>query len=548
MYRGALISMLVLLCAAGAAEGQLQHRPDVAGTNAAVVADHPLAAAAGADVLRRGGNAIDAAITMAAVLAVVRPHLNGVGGDAVLLYRDARIGRVWSVNGSGRAPEAATPEAFRQRGLDTMPADGVLSVTVPGAVRLWADALRRFGTLTMAEALEPAARIAEAGVPVSQRLAADLVVHRGLISGDPALSAVFLPGGRLPALGSLLRQPDLARTLRTIARDGPDAFYVGVVGRSIDGFMAAEGGLLRLEDLAGHSSAWQEPLSTTYRGFHVLTAPPVSQGLALLLQLNMAEAYDLSAMGHNGSDYIHTLAQISRFALAERDRYVTDPAFTEIPLATLVSREFAGELNRRMLAGEAVVDDRAPEDRDDGVYLAVIDHDGNMVSMMQSLASPFGSGRMVPGTGIVLHNRGAAFSLDGDDVRVIAPRKRAYHSMSPAIVLRPDGSALLAFGAPGGNDETPALVQVLNNIVLFGMTPQLAVEAPRWNSPDGQALRIENSVRQDALDGLVARNYTLRLQRGWAPELGGAQVIMRLPGGVRLVGGGPGHEGESTAW
>jgi gamma-glutamyltranspeptidase / glutathione hydrolase len=525
-----------------------QHRPDVAGTEAAIVADHPLAAAAGAEVLRAGGNAIDAAVTMAAVLAVVQPHVNGVGGDAVALYRDGRTGRVFAINGTGRSPDGAVPQAFRIRGVDRVPADGVLAVTVPGAVRLWADLLRRFGTLSIDRAVEPAIRLAEAGFPVSGRLAGELAAMRDVLAADAALATVFMPGGRTPPPGTLLRQTDLGRTLRAIARNGPDAFYVGEVARAIDAFMRAEDGLLTIEDLAGHSSTWQEAIRTTYHGLHVLAFPPNSQGMALLLQLNMAEQFDLRAMTRNSADYVHTLAQIARVSLLERDRFLADPAFSEIPLPRLISKEHARLLLRGMADG--VPDPRAPATREPGgtTFLAVVDAAGNMVAVMQTLAAPFGSGRMVPGTGVVLHNAGAGFSLDPADPNVVAPRKRAPHSLAPALMLRADGSPLLVAGSAGGDAQTQALVQVLNNIVLFGLSPQAAVEAARWRVIDRGTLRVEEAIGAAAMEALLLRGYDLQIHREWNADVGSAQVILVLPGGVRSTGADPRRDGYGIAW
>ena len=321
-----------------------QLRPDVQGREAAVVADHPLAAQAGADVLRRGGNAVDAAITMAAVLAVVRPHMNGLGGDAFLLLRDARSGRIRALNGSGRSAAATSIAAVRALGHDAMPQDGVHSVTVPGAVRAWSDALRRHGTWSLADALEPAIRFAEDGFPVSEKLAADIAAARGKVAADPLLAAVFLPGGAPPVPGTLLRQPDLARTLHLLAREGADAFYIGDIALSIDAFMAAEGGPLAIADLADHSSLWQEPITTTYAGHRVVAFPPNTQGVALLMQMNMAELFDLRAFGHNSAEYVRTLVEAKRLAFIERDRLVSDPGTSDIPLDRMFSKERAREL------------------------------------------------------------------------------------------------------------------------------------------------------------------------------------------------------------
>jgi gamma-glutamyltranspeptidase / glutathione hydrolase len=527
-----------------------QDRPEVQGREAAVVADHPLAAAAGMDVLRRGGNAVDAAITMAAVLAVVRPHMNGIGGDAFMLLHEGRSGRVRALNGSGRAPAAATPAAMRELGYTAMPDTGIHSVTVPGAVRAWAEALRRHGTIPLDDALAPAIRYAEHGFPVSEKLAAEIAGSRSIIERDPALADVFLPGGALPAPGSVLYQPDLARTLQEIALNGPDAFYIGDLARRIDGFMHTAGGLLTIADLAEHSPLWQEPIATTYAGYRVLAFPPNSQGLALLMQMNMAELYDLVAMGHNTADYVHTLVELKKLAFAERDRYVSDPSFSEIPLDRLISKAHARQLVDRFRTGPAAVSDtaRSGDDEGDTVFLAAVDRHGNGVALIQSLYSSFGSGRMVPGTGIVLHNRGALFSLEEGHVNVLAPAKRTYHTLAPSMALREDGSLFMVFGSPGGDGQTQTLLQVFNNIALFGMTPQRAVEAPRWRAwPDG-TIQIEAGVSKTERDRIAAMGHVLQLQEGRSGELGGAQMILLTTAGVRAVGADPRREAYGIAW
>jgi gamma-glutamyltranspeptidase / glutathione hydrolase len=559
-----MLAAVTLHVAGGAAAAQ--SRPDVHGTTAAVVADHPLAAAAGADVLRSGGNAVDAAITMAAVLAVVRPHMNGVGGDAFMLIRDGRSGRVHALNGSGRAGNVATPGAFRARGYTTMPTTGIHSVTVPGAVRAWADALRRHGSISLAQALAPAIHYANHGFAVSEKLAADIAAQRDKIAGDPAMAAVFLPDGEPPAAGTLLRQQDLARALQLLARDGAEALYSGDLARRLDQFMAAENGFLSIGDMAAHSSTWQQPISTTYAGHQVLAFPPNSQGVALLMQMNMAELLDLRAMGHNTASYIAALADATRVVFAERDRHVGDPAFVEVPLDRMLSKQWARDALAGGAAGLRPAGGRDSVGREDvrgaghgvvhgdvhgdgdTVFLAVVDGQGNAVSLIQSLFNSFGSGRMLPGTGIVLHNRGAMFSLEPGGVNVVAPRKRPYHTLAPAMVLNGDGSLRMVLGTPGSDGQTQTLLQVVNNIVLFGMTPQRAVEAPRWRWWPGDRLQVEEGIAEAARDALAEAGREVRLQRGMSGELGGAQVILVSPAGVKSIGADPRREAYGIAW
>jgi gamma-glutamyltranspeptidase / glutathione hydrolase len=542
---------------AGRAPVLAQGRPDVQGSTAAVVAGHPLAAAAGADVLRRGGNAVDAAITMAAVLAVVRPHMNGVGGDAFVLIREGRTGRVHALNGSGRAGSTASAAALRIRGHSEMPSTGVATVTVPGAVRAWADALRRHGTIPLADALAPAIAYAARGFPVSERLAAEIEAQRPKLERDAALAAIYLPDGAVPAVGSLLRQPDLARTLQFIARDGAEALYSGDLARRLDAFMAAEGGPLTINDLAAHSSTWQQPLATTYAGYRVLAFPPNSQGVALLMQMNLAELLGVRGMQHNSAPYVAAIVDATRLAFAERDRFIADPAFTEIPLDRLLSPDWARDaLLRRTAEPRSPVDTGdccgvagADGDGDgDTVYLAAVDGQGNAVSLIQSLYNAFGSGRVVPGTGIVLHNRGALFSLSDASPNVLAPNKRPYHTLAPAMAVHEDGSLFMVFGTPGSDGQTQTQLQVFNNIVLFGMTPQRAVEAPRWRLWPGGSLQVEDGVPPGVREELARQGFGVRVQSGWSAELGGAQVILVTPSGARSVGADPRREAYGIAW
>lgn len=513
-----------------------QHRPDVIGVEASLVADHPLAASIGMDVLRRGGNAMDAAITMAAVLSVVRPHMSGIGGDLFLLYREGRNGRMYVLNGSGRAGQLARPQVFRERGLNAVPDTGVLSITVPGAVRAWSDALRRFGTFGLAAALEPAIRLADEGFVVSPKLSADIEAHRALLLRDSEMRAVFLDHDRAPAPGTILRQRDLARTLRTIAEEGADAMYAGVLAQRLAEFAVREGALFTFDDLAEHSSTWQEPITGEYHDLKIVTAPPNSQGIALLMQLNAAQLLDVRALKHNSSDYIHALVEIKKAAFALRDRYISDPALTDAPIDRLLSRETARDIVRAVRAAAQPSDQPEQRGSGDTVVLCVVDRQGNAVVLVQSLYGAFGSGRMVPGTGIVLQNRGASFSLDPSHVNVIAPGKRTYHTLTPAMVLRKDNSLMLAFATPGADGQTQTLVQVLNNIYLFGMTPQQAVDAPRFRSyPDGRLL-LDGDVPEQTVSGLRQRGHPVEVLAAPSPELGGAQVILVSPRGVKWVG------------
>jgi gamma-glutamyltranspeptidase / glutathione hydrolase len=542
-----ITALSLLFAIATLSQVSAQMRPDVGGPEAAVVSDHPLASAAGAEVLRRGGNAMDAAITMAGVLAVVRPHMNGLGGDNFLLYRDAKTGKVYALNGSGPAGSVATPAHVRAQGHERMPQSGVISATVPGVVRAWAEALQRYGTIPLARALEPAIGYAERGFPVSTQLHEDIDAERTRIAPDAAMAAVFLPNGAAPKPGSVLKQPDLAGSLRALAARGPDELYTGATGRRIAEFVERERGLFNAQDLAAYRPLWQDPISTTYHGARVFAFPPNSQGLALLMQLNMAEAFDLKSMGHNSVEYLHTLVELKKLAFADRDAHITDPAAHKAPVDRLLSREYARERIRSLTARATSSSSEPHDDSGDTVFLCVVDREGNMVSMIQSLYSAFGSKRMVPGTGIVLHNRGGLFSLDPAHVNVIAPNKRTYHTLAPSLVLREDGSPLMTIGTPGGDGQTMTLLQVLNNMLLFGMMSQQAVEAARYRSFENGRLLLDAGIPEAVRTSLGQRGHDVRLQSTLSSEMGGAQVIW-IHQGMRITGADPRREAYGIAY
>lgn len=526
-------------------------RPDVMGTQAAVTSDHALASAAGAEVLRRGGNAVDAAIAMAGVLAVVRPHMNGVGGDNFMLIYEAKTGRVHALNGSGRSGSRATPAFFAGKNLKAVPSTGILSVSVPGAVRGWEDALARFGTTTLAQALQPAIAYAENGFPVSTRLSMDIAGEAKKVSADPELARTFLVEGAAPKPGTLLVQRDLARTLRTIAEGGARTYYTGAPARALAAFMDQEGGLVTYEDLGRHESTWTEPIGTTYLGKRILAFPPNTQGAAFLQMLNLAELADLTAMGRDSADYVHTLVEGSKLAYADRDRHIADPAFSPAPLDRLLSKDYARELARRIRPDRIAADTAGDGTRDgngDTIYLSVVDKDGNAVSMIQSLFASFGSGRMVPGTGIVLHNRGSSYSLDPQHANLVAPGKRPFHTLCPALALNEDGSLFAVFGSPGGDGQPQTLIQILNNVLRFGMTPQQAVEAPRWRVFGGGRLGVEPGLSDEVRAELTRRGQQVAVQPPSA-DFGGAQMILINPvSKARLVGSDYRREAYGLAW
>lgn len=534
------------------------NRPDVRGTRGGVSSDHPLATQEGLRVLEAGGNAVDAALAMAGVLAVVRPHMNGVGGDAFILYYEASSGRVYALNGSGRAGALATPKFFHDKGLDEIPSTGALSVSVPGAVAAWADVNARFGSMPFARLLAPAIHYARDGFPVSTRLASDFRQQGGSL--NDAGRALYLPGGAPPPVGSLLKNPALAATLERIARDGKEGFYRGPVAERLAAFLAAEGGYLRGPDFAAHTSTWVEPLRGNYLGHEMLVFPPNTQGMAQLQLFEMAKHFPLKEMGHNTSRYLHTLIELKKLAFADRDRWVADPEKADIPIeqlldsaylagrAALVDPEHAATSVAPGVGGEPGMDPSAQDDSGDTVYLTAVDADGNAVSWIQSNFAGFGSGLLEPETGVLLQNRGALFNLVDGHPDEIAPDKRPFHTLTPMMALR-DGRLAFTLGTPGGDSQTQSLLQIVNDLLLFGMTPQEAIEAPRFRSNSGLNLAIEYRVPASVRGELTAMGHELRVVEGWTATFGGAQMIRIDPDfGTLTVASDPRREAYGLAW
>ncbi len=540
-------------------EFPVTNRPDVRGVHGAVSSDHPLATAAGYAVLRSGGNAVDAVVTMAGVLAVVRPHMNGVGGDAFGIFYDGVTGDVVGMNGSGRAGALATPSFFTDAGNETIPGSGPLAVSLPGAVAAWDDALARFGTISLAEALAPAIAYARDGFPVSSRLASDIAgASRGL--NAPALG-LYLPGGSPPPVGSLLKNTALAGTLERIAGDGKDGFYRGASAEAISAFLEKEGGYLRAADFAAHETSWTSPLEGTYLDHRILVLPPNTQGMAQISLMEMAAEHDLAAMGHNTADYLHTLIELKKLAFADRDRWVADPEFADLPVGELLDADYLRK--RAAKIGANAAENVSPgiegsfsadaqqgdaDDSGDTVYITAVDQWGNAVSWIQSLFASFGSGLLEPETGVVLQNRGALFNLDPNHPNVVAPGKRPYHTLTPLMALNRDGTLAFTLGTPGGDSQVQSLIQIVNNIFLFGMTPQAAIEAPRFRSYNSLRVDFEDRIPADVLSDLSGRGHEPRVVHGWTATFGGAHMIRVEPSGTLTAAADPRREAYGMAY
>ena len=539
-------------------------RPEASGTRAAVVAGHPLASAAGARVLREGGTAADAVVTMAAILTVVRPHMNNVGGDGFGLFYDAETGEVTALNGSGRSPQGLGPEYLAEAADDgepeSMPTHGALSVTVPGMVSAWSQALEEHGSLSLAQALEPAVELAAGGFVVSETLAEDL--RNATRNLNEAGQEVYRPGGEPLEPGDVLRSPALAETLRTLAQEGPSALYGGSLAESLAGFLQEEGSPMEVADFAAHEADWAEPATVEFRGRQVHSMPPNSQGTAFLQMVGMADHLDLEAhAGPYAPELIHRLVEAKKLAFADRARWIADPERAEVPLERLLDADYLAER-----AGQ-IPDDAAESAEpgfgealaagdhgsgaggdDDTVYIMAVDEDGNAVSWIQSIFHSLGSRLLEPETGIVLQNRGAGFTLEEGHPNELEPGKRPFHTLLPGMVTDGDGEFVMALGSPGGDGQPQSNTQVLIQTLVFGLSPQQAVEAARFRSYEGLELDIEERMPQVTRDALVERGHEVSAVTGWTAPFGNQMVIWRQEDGVLRTGADMRREGSARAY
>ena len=457
-------------------------RSEVLARQGMVATSQPLATQAALDILRQGGSAVDAAIAANAVLGVVEPMMDGIGGDLFAIIWDARSKQLHGLNASGRSPASLTPEVFRARELKSIPGNGPLSISVPGCVDGWAEMHRRFGRLPWATVLKPAIEYARDGFPVSEQVAFDWDFYgRGYRDQSANFREVYTIDGRIPVKGDLFRNPLLAASLDRIAEGGRDAFYKGEIAKMIDRYCKREGCFLTASDLAAHTSDWVEPVSTNYRGYDVWELPPNGQGVTALQMLNILEGYDLRKFGFGSREHIHYFVEAKKLAYEDRAKFYADPAFNRLPLKGLLSKEYAAARRKLISDSKAGVNYEAGNpalQQGDTVYLTAADRDGNMVSLIQSVASSFGSGMVPDGLGFVLHNRGASYTLEEGHYNTYAPRKRPFHTIIPAFMTK-DGQPILSFGVMGGAFQPLGHVQIVTNIVDFGMNIQEAGDAPR---------------------------------------------------------------------
>src|SRR6266850_5342483 len=527
-------------------------RSKVATKYGIVAASQPLAAQAGVQMLERGGNAVDAAIAANAVMALVEPHYNGIGGDLFAIYYEARTGKLYGLNAGGWAPAGLTPEFLKAKGIVRMPGGGIHSVTVPGAVAGW-DAMRaRFGKLPMADLLAPAIFYADDGFPVTDVIADHWAGGAARLAADPLAAETFLPNGRAPRAGEVFRNPRLAGTLRLIAQKGAAGFYEGKTAEAIVAVSRVKGGAMTLADLKDYKPEWVDPISTTYRGWTVYELPPNTQGIAALIMLNIMERYPIAEYGFQTASTMHVEIEAKKLAYADMIRYVADPHFSNVPVAPLLGKEHGVERARLIDPRKAACDvqpSRLPglttSSGGDTIYLSAIDRDGNIVSLIQSLYSSFGSGIVPPDTGVMLHNRGALFTLEPGHPNLLAGRKRPLTTLVPAFMSK--GDVKIGFGIMGGFNQAQAHAQFVSNVVDFGLDVQEALEAGRFTkiSFEGCDVNVEALVPEKTRSELAVLGHEVTVIPPRTGVFGYGQAVMSDGAGVHFAGSEPRHDGEA---
>lgn len=527
-------------------------RSVVSTTKGIVAANHPLAAAAGVRMLERGGNAADAAIAANAMMGLVEPASNGIGGDLFVLYNEAKTGKTFGLNASGYAPTGLSVEFLRRQGLSTMPTTGIHTVTVPGAVAGW-DALRtRFGTLPFSELLNPAITYAENGFPLTEVVAEGWAhcAERLLAYGPSART--YLADGRPPQTGELFRNKGLAASLRRIADSGRNGFYRGVTAEAILRCSAELGGCIAAQDLQEYEPEWVSPIETTYRGWTIQEIPPNSTGIAALLMLNIMEQFPLREWGFHSVRTLHVMIEAKKLAFADLIRYIGDPKFSGIPVEALLSTEHSRysaariDENRAAKSVEpAALDGFTNSQGHDTIYLCAIDKDGNIASLIQSIYAGFGSGLVPDGTGFALHNRGALFTLEPDHPNTLAPRKRPLHTIIPGFMEK--NGVRIGFGIMGGFNQPQAHAQFVANIADFDFTIQEALEAGRFTKLtfDGCDLDVEPLIPRDVIDGLRALGHEPNVAPYRSGSFGWGHAVMSTPAGVHFGASEPRHDGAA---
>ncbi len=525
------------------------NRKPLFASNGVVATSQHLASQAGLTALKRGGNAVDAALAAAITLTVVEPTSCGIGGDLFAIVWDGE--KLHALNGSGRAPAGLTRAEVSKRGYTEMPDTGWCTVTVPGVPAAWHDLHQRFGTLPFETLFASALLYAEQGYPISPtvywgwRWCVE-VVHSELQGAEySGFGEVFAPDGRVPHIGEMWHSADMAQTLRLLAASGGQDFYTGETARKLAAFSAQTGGVLTLADLAAHNSTWVEPISTSYRGYDVWELPPNGQGLTVLIALNILEGFELGNYPRESTESYHLQIEAIKLAFAETQKYVADPEHASVPVKELLSKEFAAR--RRSLIGEQALMPEPAEQLDgDTVYLCAADSEGMMVSLIQSTYNGFGSHVVVPGTGFALQNRGAGFSLDPMHLNSLEPGKRPFHTIIPGFLTH-QGAAIGPFGVMGGHMQPQGHVQMVVNMLDYGMHPQASLDAPRWFWGNERWVQVEPTVDTAIVEALSQRGHEMNVDDE-IDFVGRGQIIWRLPSGVYVAGSEPRADGSALGY
>jgi gamma-glutamyltranspeptidase/glutathione hydrolase len=556
MFRTAVLIGGAVACCAGSAAAQHGNPLPVPGRSMVitkygiVAASQPLAAQAGVEMLEHGGNAVDAAIAANAAMGLMEPAMNGIGGDLFAIVYQAKTNTVYGLNASGWAPSQMTPAALAAKGVTRL--QGIWTVTVPGAVAGWDSLRRRFGTMPFSTLLAPAIRYADEGFPVTEVIAATWSEYLRKLTADTNASLTYLINGHTPREGEVFRNPDLAKTLRLIAEHGTDGFYRGPTADAILGVERAKGGFMTAADLTEFRPEWVTPISTIYRGWTVYEMPPNSQGVGALMMLQLMSRFPMAQYGFHSTRSLHVMMEAKQLAYADVMRYVGDPKMSRIPVAQLLDPQHAAERARLIDSARAKcsvspssLESITSKDGGDTIYLTVIDQDGNIVSLIQSNYSEFGSGLVPKGSGFVLHNRGALFTLDTGRANTLAPHKRPLHTLIPAFMQK--DSVRIGFGIMGGWNQAQAHAQFVSNIADYGMSIQQALEAGRFTKGNfsGCDFQIEALVPPAVRDSLSAMGHVLQVTRPRSGIFGWGQAVMGTAGGIHFGASEPRHDGAA---
>lgn len=535
------ILLLVLFAISFQVDGQDRITGKTFATRSEVIAQYgmaatsqPLATQVALDILKKGGSAIDAAIAANAVLGLVEPTGNGMGGDLFAIVWDANNKELTALNASGRSPNSLSLDYFHKNNLTKIPSHGPLPVSVPGCVDGWFELHEKYGKLSISEVLQPAINYAENGFPVTELIAYYMQRSVPILSKYDGFSEVFAPNGKAPVKGEIFKNPALANTFKKIAEGGRDAFYKGEIARTIAQYMKEQGGFITYEDMASHTSEWVDPVSTNYRGYDVWEIPPNGQGIAALQILNLLEGYNISEMGFGSEAYIHTFTEAKKLAFEDRAKYYADMDFAKVPVQELISKGYADERRKLIDPNKAAKRITESKLRDgDTIYLTVADSDGNMISLIQSNYRGMGSGMTPPGLGFVLQDRGELFSLDADHMNAYEPAKRPFHTIIPAFITK-DGKPWVSFGLMGGAMQPQGHAQIVINLIDFNMNLQEAGDAPRMQHggssqptgeimTDGGILYLETGIDYEVIRELSKKGHKVQFNIG---GYGGYQAIM----------------------